>query len=339
MTWIPELPPEAEAPPRQIMEWLTRNFRNLSAWTEDVSADAGNSMAGFCSISGTPRPLSGSVGGAPIALDSAAVPGKIIHANAADSGVNAIPACMYVYNPDTVERPIWYVLQGPGIPVPTSRSQMQSQIIPSSLRGPEPLAVPCVIEPGFTLYMSADAGTSPMLLFGMVDEFVSAGVLGYGGLIQRTSVTIGSITSPNYVTIPFDAGQVTNPISVVQDPANNRVQINAGGIWFASLYGTFTCDKDSVNDRVINWRTYDETAGGPLTTDPFPINVENNGNNGLWSASAFFEVAQSLVGHYFRWELGGSTNAFSGVELQKAGVTLVRISPDVAGLSNPGKFF
>ena len=160
MTWKPDLPPDSQAPSREIMEWMTRQFRKLSTWSEGVAGDgsAGSvGSGGICSISGSPRALSGSLGGAPIALDVATVPGKVIHANAADSGVNAVPVCLHVWNPSSEEQPIWYALQGGSIPVPTSRSQMQSQIIPPSIAGPQLVVVPCVIEPGYTLHISADA--------------------------------------------------------------------------------------------------------------------------------------------------------------------------------------
>lgn len=33
MTWNPELPPRAEVPRPQLMEWLIRQFRSISSWT------------------------------------------------------------------------------------------------------------------------------------------------------------------------------------------------------------------------------------------------------------------------------------------------------------------
>lgn len=337
MTWIPDLPPEPDAPQREIMEWLIRQFRQLSTWSEGAGgADVGS--GGICSISGTPRSLSGSVGGAPIALDVATVPGKIIHANAADSGVNAVPVCLHVYNPAAEERPFWYAVQGGTIPVPTSRSQMQSQIIPPSLSGPEPVRVPCVLEPGYTLHVSADAGSAPMQLFGMVDEFISAGVLGYGGLIRRTSLALGNIAPTNWITIDFEAGVVTNPINIAQDPANNRFTINAPGIWFVSSYGTIRFDRDNVNDRVLATRFFNETTGQPVTPTPFPIYMEQGTTGAAWAYSTLFEVAESLVPGTIRQELGGEpTFPVNNIQLDKCGITLVRISPDIQGLSNPLK--
>lgn len=329
MTWIPDLPPEPGVPRAELVEWLVRQFRQLSTWSEGTDGETDvASKGGICSISGNPRALSGSNGGAPIPLDDASVPGKVIHANGASSGVNAVPICLHIYNPDAEERPIWYTLQGPSVPVPTSRSQMQSQIIPPSLRGPEPVAVPCVIEPGYTLHVSADAGNAPMQLFGMVDEIVSAGVLGYGGLAQQAGAAMGTITTPAWVTVPMDAVQVTNPINIVHDVANNRFQVNAEGIWYAATYGVFTCDKLNA-DRVLLLRIWDETAGASLTAVPFSLNVEDGTNNGQWSVPVLYEVPAALVGHWFRIEIGGSTTTFTTVQMQKAGISFVRISPTI----------
>ena len=96
------------------------------------------------------------------------------------------------------------------------------------------------------------------------------GELGYGGLIQRASVAIPDITSPNYATVPFDEGLVSDPYLVFQDPDNDLFQVEAEGLWFISSYGSFLVDKLASADRQMYVRFYTIPDATPISANPFP---------------------------------------------------------------------
>lgn len=156
-----------------------------------------------------------------------------------------------------------------------------------------------------------------------INKALSAAIFGHGGLITRVATTIPNIAAGSWETIPFDTGQVTNPIQVTQEPTNNRFSVDAEDVWFFTFYIVFLCDKQN-KDRIINWRIYNETTGVPYSADPFPIPVENGAHFGQSSASTLVEVSGAIVGDWLRIELGGSAQAFSGIELEKAGIALIR---------------
>lgn len=163
--------------------------------------------------------------------------------------------------------------------------------------------------------------------FVQTSEEIAANAPGYGdgGLITRVATPMPNIAVGSWATVPFDSGQVANPVFVTQDPANNRFSVDVEDTWFFTFYIVFLCDKNANTDRIINWRVYNETTGLPYSTDPFPIPVENNANFGQSSASTLVEVAGPIVGDWLRIELGGSAKAFSGIQLEKAGIALIRV--------------
>jgi hypothetical protein len=154
----------------------------------------------------------------------------------------------------------------------------------------------------------------------------AAGAGGAGGLIQRVTVAMPDITTGTWETVPFDTGQVPVPVNVTQDPANNRFSIDAVGTWFFSIYGVMSFSKETT-DRILNWRFYDEIAGGPISPDPFPIPAENQKNFAQWAASALYPVDDAIKGHWLHLELGGSTSSdpFINVTLEKAGVAAIKV--------------
>lgn len=284
----------------------------------------------------TPIPLSSSIGGAPVYLTDATLPGTLIHENPADSGENHLVVDILVVNPNSTTITLWASTQGPGItpPVAKMQSEMVRIDIPPTSEGNEPrlFYTPFILSPGYGYYISTTVleGQEPAYLIGYAETFPASGVLGYGGLIRRAdSVAIPSITAGNWVTLDFEDGQATAPVNVVQEPGNNRISLSAPGLWFVTAYGTFTADKDANSDRSIFTRFYNETDGAPITQQPFPAYIENNSNNALWSYTSLFEVPQSLVGKYFRQEFGGSASAFSNVIFHKLGQTFIRIAPEI----------
>jgi len=282
----------------------------------------------------TPIPLSGSQGGAPIYLDTTDLPGKLIHRNPADSGTNHVVTEVLVINPGTGSRTLWGVVQGPGAPVPTAQDANQMpriDVYPAPEgHAPRLFYTPFVLGPGYSFHVSVNDSSTPgqLYMFGTVETFPASGVMGYGGLVRRNDYTVASIASPAYVTLDFEAGLVTNPVNIAQEPGNNRISLNATGVWFVSAYGTFTADKTSA-DRSIFTRFYNETDGAPITSKPFPAFVENQSNNAVWSYTTLIEVPEALVGKFIRLEFGGSADAFASVIVHKTGMTFARIAPEI----------
>lgn len=280
--------------------------------------------------------LSSSIGGAQTYLTDDTLPGLLVHENPADSGENHLITDILVVNPNATSITLWTSIQGPGIPGPTVKSQsdlVRIDVLPTA-EGNEPRVfyTPFILEPGYGYYISTEIlqGQEPSYLFGFVDTFPAAGVLGYGGLIRRADqAAIASIPAGSWITLDFEDGQVTNPVNVVQEPGNNRISLGAPGIWYVSGYGTFTADKQAGADRAIFTRFYNETDGAPITQQPFPSYIEDNSNNGLWSYTTMFEVPEALAGKYIRQEFGGSANAFANVVFHKLGMTFIRIAPTI----------
>lgn len=284
----------------------------------------------------TPIPLSSSIGGAPVYLSDATLPGALIHENPADSGENHLVVDILVVNPNSTTITLWASTQGPGITPPAAK--MQSEMvridIPPTSEGNEPrlFYTPFILSPGYGYYISTTVleGQEPAYLIGYAETFPASGVLGYGGLIRRADSTpVASIPAGTWITLDFEEGSVTVPVNLTQEPGNNRISLGAPGLWFISAYGTFTADKTGGADRSIFTRFYNETDGAPITQQPFPAFIEDGSNNALWSYTSLIEVPEALVGKYIRQEFGGSASAFSNVIFHKLGQTFIRIAPEI----------
>jgi len=282
---------------------------------------------------GNPIPLSGSQGGARILLDDPSVPGKVIHANPVDSGTNHIVSNILVGNANTNQVSMWVAIVGPGAPAPTTHDDMVRIDIPPTAEGSDVrlFYTPFILAPGYSYYISCllQPGNVPPYLYGYANTYVAQGVLGYGGLIQRSTTPVTDPPLSGWTTLPFAENLLTSPINVDQDAGNNRLALKAEGVWFAAAYGVLTAAKDNTQDRLLQVRFFNETDGVPVTPDPWPINIESQANAGQWSFTTLFEVPAALVDKYIRMELGGSPIAFTGIQLQKAGATFVRISPTI----------
>lgn len=279
-------------------------------------------------------PLSASAGGAPVLLDVTTVPGKLIHTNPADSGVIARVVDVLVGNPNAQQISLGAATVGPGSPAPPDFESMVRIDVPPTAEGTvvRIFYTPFVLQAGYSYYLSAklNPGDRPPYLYGYVENFFAQGALGYGGLIRRTPVALGNIAATNWITVNYEAGLVTNPVNIAQDPANNRFTINAPGIWFISSYGTIQFDRNQIDDRVLRTRLFNETAGQPVTQAPFPLYMEQGTTGAIWSYTTLFEVSESLVPGVIRQELGGEpTFAVNNISMDKCGITLVRISPTI----------
>ena len=281
---------------------------------------------------GEPIPLSASKGGARILLDDTSIPGKAIHSNPVDSGTNHVVQNILIGNPNSSQVSMWVVIVGPDAPAPTDRSQMVRIDIPPTAEGTDVrlFYTPFILAPGYSYHVSCmlQPGNLPPYLYGYANSYVAQGVLGYGGLIQKEEVALADINASVWVTLPFGENLLTSPINVTQDAQNNRFSVNAPGVWYISSYGVFTTAKTG-SDRRIFARFFNETDGAPITPAPWPVDIENQNNNAQWSFSSLFEVPSALVGKFLRVELGGSTDNFTGLQLAKAGVTAIRISPTI----------
>ena len=125
---------------------------------------------------GVPIALSGSVGGAGIALDDAGVPGKVIHQVTSKPGGtwHDLVRDLNVFGAEREAILFWWAVQGPGVPVPTSRSEMQKVYIPPRLTVNLSAANFRLYQPalilaeGYTLHMSSDGD---LVLYGWAESW------------------------------------------------------------------------------------------------------------------------------------------------------------------------
>ncbi len=270
----------------------------------------------------TPIALSASVGGAPVKLDSLVSPGKVIHANPQDSGSIDLVDGLMVVNPNSNTITLWFEYSGAGVPVFVDRRD-----IPATAEGKniEVNLVPLLLEPGYTLnvWVVLQEGSTEPFLYGHVKRYPQAFQPGgYGGLNQTGSVILGDgVLDTGWDTYPWTGASVNNLVNVVQDPANNRFQINREGVWTFSVTVNIGFTSSNLG-RYTTIRLYDETDGVAFETIPLYAGRDQEGALGV--LSAILDVLPSRVGNWFRIEIGGG-DTFTSVTAEGADLVLVRV--------------
>lgn len=271
-------------------------------------------------------PFSASVGGGPIQLTATAVPGQVVHENPVNSGGNDVihPMVVSSTNPNTVT--LYKSVSGPEITTPV----WQRRDIPATDEGQEPtdIITPIILEPGFSLSMYVEPydGYVPCFLYGAVDRRAASAFEGYGGLKTAATQTLADLAAGNWATIPFSGGSIITPVNVTQDALNNRLSLNTPGVWSITAYLTLEFARDHTNDRVLFVRIWNETKGVEASSSPFPIYIEQASTGVSWALSAVpVDVDASIVGDFLRLEIGGSAQAFTGIQIDKAGFNAYRL--------------
>ncbi len=272
-------------------------------------------------------PLSGSVGGAPIALDTPGLPGTIIHANPADSGGNDVIQNVLVGNPNSNQVTMLVQTQGPGITSP----RVIRIDVPPTAEGTEVrlFYTPFLVAPGFSYRMAAQLqeNNEPLYVYGYVERHATASFAGYGGIYTATATAIPNLTAGNWVKLPAQAGAVAVPKNVVQNVAQGALQVAVPGVWAASAHATMTFTKQNV-DRILYMRIWDNTAGVELSDSPWPMYVEQSATGGSVTLPAGpVDVAQALVNHDVVLEIGGAAEDFNGLQLEKSGLSFYLLDP------------
>lgn len=271
--------------------------------------------------------LSGSVGGAPILLDDATSPGKLIHANPVDSGGNDIVQNILVGNPNSNQ--ITLIVQTIGTGAPTKPIRID---VPPTAEGTDVriFYTPFILEPGFSYYVSAQlqAGNEVPYLYGYVERHAVSQFYGYGGLITTAEGAIPDILTGNWATVPFQSTRPGVPVNVTTDPGNNRMSLNVPGVWAVSAYVSLAFNKLTNADRVLRLRFWNETDNVEASDSPFPLYVEEGTTGGSWSIPTVpIDATQDLVGKFIRVEIGGANQDFTGLMLAKAGFNSYLIDP------------
>lgn len=293
-------------------------------------------------ITGTPMPLSASVGGAAVPLDGYQLPGQVVHANPSQSGGNDILRGLHVYNPNVGQATIHYCVQGAGIAVPPTRDAMKSVLVPGQKQTPHttwPINTPEIISPGYNLTMvltADDANPLPLSLYGVADRHAFQAGASYGGLWLIGQTVPQTIPTNTWIPVPFNSPMVGRPVNVTIDQANSRFRIDVPGIWFIGGYGVVGHSRNS-NDRTWYTRWWDIDANEAIDATPWPMRVGNAQEESSWGYPAMAEISDR-VGRWIRQEIGGCVDRdFDDVVFYKAGATLFSIAPQEA-LSQTGGF-
>lgn len=265
-------------------------------------------------------PLSGSIGGAPIALDNAILPGTLVHANPADSGGNDVLQNILVGNPNANQVTLLVQQQGPGITTP----RVIRIDVPPTAEGTDVriFYTPFLLAPGFSYYIAAQLqpGNEAPYVYGYVERHATSAFSGYGGIVTTTTAAVAHITAGNWATVPFAATRPGVTKNVTTDPGNNRLALDVPGVWGIAAHITLEFTRDQINDRILNLRFWNEDKGVEAGSSPFPMYIEQ-GNTGVsWAVPpSLTDVAQDIVGDNLRVEIGGATESFAGIQVDKAG--------------------
>lgn len=276
-----------------------------------------------------PIPLSGSVGGAPIKLDATTAPGNLIHLNPTDSGGNDIVQNILIGNPNSNQITLEVQTQGPGITTP----ELIRIDVPPTAEGTEVrlFYTPFLLQPGFSYYIRANllGGSKEPYLYGYAERHAVAGKValgGYGGLQTLTTVAIGDVTSPNWITVPFQGTSINVPVNVTVDAAGNQLSMNVEGVWAVTAYFTLQFSKQN-EDKVIYTRFWNAADGVPISDNPFPLYIEQQDNGQSFAIPAVPVDVNIAVGKNIQLQIGGSTSDFTNMSINKAGFNVFYLGP------------
>lgn len=133
----------------------------------------------------------------------------------------------------------------------------------------------------------------------VLEHFVSAS---YGGLTLETPAT-GYALGVAWQTMPFTAGSTSDPVNVIQNPANDSIIISQEGTYYASVTTAFT--QDDSNQGRITYLRFWNISQGQTDGQEFPIGIGRNSPaaSGTWTFA--FDIGASEINNEFRVEIGG----------------------------------
>ena len=273
-------------------------------------------------------PLSGGPSGAPIELDNATAPGKLIHANPVDSGGNDLVQNILIGNPNPNQITLIVQTQGPGVTTPR-RIRID---VPPTAEGFDVrlFYTPFLLAPGSSYFVAAElqAGNAVPYLYGYVERYAAAAFSGYGSIITTAAAPVADITAGNWATVPFSETRPGVPKNVTTDPGNNRLALDVPGVWGIAAHITLTFTRDQTNDRILYLRFWNETKGVEASSSPFPMYIEQSATGISWSIPpTMLDVVQDIVGDNIRVEIGGAAQSFTGIQVAKAGFNAYLLDP------------
>jgi hypothetical protein len=173
------------------------------------------------------------------------------------------------------------------------------------------------LETGSTLVFvaAADGGS---------DEFEGRNIFiarGYGGIRQSVPIASPDLDA-TFQVIPADAAVVTIPANVIQDTANNGLNLLLEGVWQVNILISFA-HVESQQGRAIQFQIYNATTGAPGGKTTVPIARNQPGT--FLSAGVLMEVSDIAAGDLFQIRVGGG-DAVTGITMNSYQFSVSHVS-------------